>query len=150
MTKPRTLLGKYFSVILLPMLLCTLLGVAIDSGPAAGAATPGVITTVAGNGSVGYSGDGGPATSAELYAPCGVAVDASGNLYIADTQNDCVRKVNTSGIITNVVGSDNGPATSSVLSSPMGVALDASDNLYIADTQHDCVRKVTPKASSPP
>ena len=100
----------------------------------------GIITTVAGNGTEGYSGDNGPATSAELYAPYGVALDASGNLYIADEVNNRIRKVSPSGIITTVAGNgtegysgDNGPATSAELDGPIGVALDASGNLYIAD-----------------
>jgi NHL repeat. len=97
-----------------------------------------LIITVAGNGYAGYSGDNGPATSAELYYPYGVAVDSSGNLYIAD--NNRIRKVDTSGIITTVVGNgiggysgDNGPATSAELYGPSGVAVDSSGNIYIAD-----------------
>ncbi len=146
--KPKAFMGKHFAIILLPMLLCTLLGAGIYSSPAAFAATPGEITTVAGNGSSGYSGDGGPATSAELCSPGGVAVDAAGNLYIADAGIDCVRKVNSSGIITTVAGGgpmnsgDGGPATSAGLLQPFGVAVDTSGNLYIADTLDDRVRKV--------
>jgi uncharacterized repeat protein (TIGR01451 family) len=110
----------------------------------------GIITTVAGNGSLGYSGDGGPATSAGLDRPSGVAVDASGNLYIADDFNERIRKVSTAGIITTVAGNgsygysgDGGPATSAQLLNPQGVAVDASGNLYIADTYDNRVRKVS-------
>ena len=110
----------------------------------------GTITTVAGTpGTIGYSGDGGPATSAELQYAWGVAVDSAGNLYIADTQNCRIRKVNASGTITTVAGNgtsgysgDGGPATSAELSYPYGVAVDSAGNLYIADTQNYRIRKV--------
>ena len=109
----------------------------------------GTITTVAGTGTAGFSGDGGPATSAELDHPVGVAVDGSGNLYIADYDNNVVRKVNGSGTITTIAGTgtfgfsgDGGPATSAELSSTAGVALDGSGNLYIADEDNSRVRKV--------
>jgi uncharacterized protein (TIGR03437 family) len=109
----------------------------------------GVITTVAGNGAPGFSGDNGPATSAQLYGPCGVAVDAAGNLYIADTYNQRIRKV-SNGVITTVAGNgtygfsgDNGPATSAQLKGPWGVALDSAGNLYIADTSSLRIRKVS-------
>ena len=115
------------------------------------AQTAGTITTVAGNYTLGqgYSGDGGPATSAKLNHPFGVAVDAVGNLYIADTTNNVVRKVTPGGTITTFAGNgkagyngDNIPATSANLSSPQGIAIDASGNLYIAS---GCaIRKVTP------
>ena len=112
-------------------------------------AANGIITTVAGNGSYGYSGDGGRATSAQLAAPWGVAVDAAGNLYIADTNNGVIRKVAASGIITTVAGNgshgysgDGGPATSAQLNSPSGVAVDAAGNLYIADYGNYRIRKV--------
>jgi uncharacterized protein (TIGR03437 family) len=111
----------------------------------------GGITTVAGNGSGGFSGDGGPATSASLSDPFGVAVDAAGNLYIADTSNYRVRKVSPSGIISTVAGNgvegfsgDGGPATSASLSDPFGVAVDAAGDLYIAHPYHHRVRKVSP------
>jgi sugar lactone lactonase YvrE len=114
--------------------------------------TPGgIITTVAGNGIAGYSGDGGAATSAQLYHPYGVAVDAAGNLYIADTSNHRIRRVTPGGIITTVAGNgiagysgDGGAATSAQLSYPDGMAVDAAGNLYIADNGNRRIRRVTP------
>ena len=109
----------------------------------------GTITTIAGTGTSGYSGDGGLATSAMLNNPSGVAVDSSGNLYIADFQNLRIRKVNTSGTITTVAGigrsgysGDGGLATSAMLNNPSGVAVDGSGNLYIADSGNLRIRKV--------
>jgi sugar lactone lactonase YvrE len=111
----------------------------------------GIITTVAGNGSKSFSGDNGPATSAAVNNPYGVAVDSAGNLYIADTLNNRIRKVNAStGIITTVAGrsqfglfsGDNGPATSAELNNPYGVAVDSFGNLYIADTLNNRIREV--------
>ena len=111
--------------------------------------TNGMITTVAGNGTGGYSGDRGAATNAELYLPTGVAVDASGNLFIADYGNNRVRKVGTNGMITAVAGNgtggysgDRGAATNSELKGPWGVAVDASGNLFIADGGNNRVREV--------
>lgn len=112
--------------------------------------TPGgVISTVAGIWFSGYSGDGGPATSASLYLPFGVAVDALGELYIADTGNNVIRKVDTKGVISTIAGTggqaysgDGGPATSAALDVPSDVVLDAAGNLYIADAYNSVVRKV--------
>ncbi|WP_185731349.1 NHL domain-containing protein [Larkinella rosea] len=111
----------------------------------------GVITTVAGNGTGGYGGDGGPATSAKLWLPNDVTVDAQGNLYIADYDNNRIRKVSPDGIITTVAGNgeaafggDGGPATSASLHRPNGVCVDAAGNLYIADAGNNRIRKVTP------
>jgi PKD repeat protein len=111
----------------------------------------GTITTVAGNGTAGFSGDGGPATAAQLNGLISVALDPAGNLYIADRFNHRVRKVSPAGTITTVAGNgtagfsgDGGPAGSAQLNEPFGVALDAAGNLYIADTVNDRVRRVTP------
>jgi uncharacterized repeat protein (TIGR03803 family) len=112
------------------------------------AITSDIITTASGNGSNGYSGDGGAATNASLNEPYGVAVDANGNLYIADTENDSIRKVGTNGIITTVAGNGapsysgfGGTATNAGLNKPYGVAVDAYGNLFIADTENDSVRE---------
>ncbi|MFH8805073.1 RICIN domain-containing protein [Streptomyces sp. NPDC017936] len=111
----------------------------------------GTITTVAGTGTRGSSGDGGPAISAQFYAPRAVAVDGAGNLYIADSRNERVRKVDANGTITTVAGTgtrgysgDGGPAKSAQLCAPQGLAVDRAGNLYIADSGNDCVRKVAP------
>jgi len=113
-------------------------------------AATGIITTVAGNGTSGTSGDGGQAISAELNYPYGVAVDAVGNLYIADMNNNRVRKVDGStGVITTVAGNgtqgytgDNSAAVSAELNNPIGVTVDAAGNLYITDSGNQVVRKV--------
>ena len=107
----------------------------------------GTITTLAGTGVKGYSGDGGPATHARLDNPRGVAVDGQGNVYIADSGNDRVRKVDAAGTITNFAGGGGGweegePATWGALSDPMSVAVDGQGNVYIADTGNHRVRKV--------
>ena len=109
----------------------------------------GVITTFAGNGTQGYSGDSGPPASAELNRPNGVAVDTFGNLYIADYGDNAIRKVSR-GAITTLAGNgtygysgDNGPATSAALNQPSGVAVDGSGNVYIADTNNSVIRKVS-------
>ena len=109
----------------------------------------GIITTVAGNGTAGYSGDGNQATNATLAYPDGVALDASGNLFIADSGNNVIRKVDPNGIITTIAGNgspgysgDGGPATNASLNYPEGVALDLSGNLFIADWANNVIRKV--------
>jgi uncharacterized protein (TIGR03437 family) len=118
----------------------------------------GIITTVAGNGIGGFSGDGGPATKAQLSTPSGLAVDDAGNLYIADYGNLRVRKVSTSGIITTVAGNgeagfegDSGSATDANLLGPQGISLDSAGSLYIADCDCDWdgsgfarIRKISP------
>jgi trimeric autotransporter adhesin len=108
----------------------------------------GVISTVAGNQAFGYTGDGGAAVSAELNSPAGVAVDPSGNVYIADYNNYVLREV-TGGIINTVAGTiytsavgDNGPATSAILFSPSYTATGPAGELYIVDANHNTVRKV--------
>ena len=100
----------------------------------------GVITTVAGNGAAGYSGDGGPATAAKLNRPGGLAIDSAGNLYISDTGNNVVRKVATNGTITTILGA---PNTSPYLNGPRGLAFDGSNNLYVADTGDGIILKRT-------
>jgi sugar lactone lactonase YvrE len=111
--------------------------------------TNGIITTVAGNGNANYNGDGGPATNAALGFPTGVAVDALGNLFIADSYNCRIRKVDTNGFIATVAGNgnasysgDGGQATNAALNDPEAVAVDASGNLFIADTGNYVIRKV--------
>jgi uncharacterized protein (TIGR03437 family) len=120
----------------------------------------GNISTVAGNGTKGFSGDGGPATSAMLNlfsVHVGLAVDGAGNLYIPDVANHRVRKVDSSGTITTVVGTgiasfsgDNGPPASAGLNNPNDVSFDGSGNLYIADTTNNRVRKVTGVGAAAP
>jgi sugar lactone lactonase YvrE len=113
-------------------------------------ATTGIISTVAGNGTAGYSGDGAAATSAELNQPDGVAVDASKNIYIADHSNNRVRKVTFStGFISTVAGNgtagysgDGGPPTSAELNGPGGLAVDSAGNIYISDFSNNRVRWV--------
>jgi len=111
----------------------------------------GTMSTVAGNGGVSYSGDGGQAIRAELNSPLGVAVDSGGNLYIADTANNVVRKVTAAGAISTLAGNgsagfggDGGAGTSAQLNAPQGVGVDAAGNVYIADTGNARIRKVTP------
>lgn len=111
----------------------------------------GVITTVAGMGTPGFSGDGGPATLSHLSFPTGVAVDAKGVLYIADTDNNRIRRVGPSGIITTIAGvghfgflGDGGVATQASLNFPTGVAVDAAGIVYIADTGNHRIRRVGP------
>ncbi len=110
----------------------------------------GSITTVAGNGTRGFSADGGPATAASLGSPSGIAVDAAGNLYIADTESYRIRKVGADGIIRTAAGTgsigfsgDSGPATDATLSTCSGLAVDAAGNLYIADQGNARIRKVS-------
>jgi trimeric autotransporter adhesin len=109
----------------------------------------GVYTTVAGTGQPAFGGDDGPGTQAALNAPMGLAVDASGNVYIADTLNGRIRKLTPSGTITTVAGTgalyfsgDQGPATQAALYFPRGVAVDPSGNIYIADTANSVIRQL--------
>jgi len=109
----------------------------------------GVITTIAGNGTAGSDGDGGPAVMASINGPHGVAVDSAGNLYIAELRASRVRKVGRDGIIKTVAGTgsggfsgDGGPATSAMIGGPGDVAVDAADNLYILDRDNGRIRLV--------
>jgi trimeric autotransporter adhesin len=111
----------------------------------------GIINTVAGNGTSGFSGDGKPAITAELNEPASIAVDAAGNLIIADTSNNRIRKVTPNGIINTIAGNgmpgfsgDGGLAILAQLATPQAVAVDALGNLYIADSRNNRIRKVTP------
>lgn len=112
--------------------------------------TSGMLTRVAGNASGGYSGDGGPATDAQLNAPSALAVDPTANLYIADTNNNVIRMVTPDGMIQTVAGNgaqsysgDGGPAMSAGLNAPRGVAVGANGALYISDTGNNRVRMVS-------
>lgn len=112
------------------------------------------VTTIAGNGATGflsgsYGGDGGPATAALLYYPGGLDYDAAGNLYIADSRNHRIRKIDAAGIITTYAGTglagysgDGGPATAAEMSYPESIAFDAAGNMYFSDHWDACVRKI--------
>jgi sugar lactone lactonase YvrE len=114
--------------------------------------TPGRITSIAGDGTMNFSGDGGPASRAQLYNPVSVAVDSAGNVFIAENggaDDYRIRKIDAGGIITTVAGSgppgyfgDGGPATSAQLYYPSGITVDSAGNLYIADTDNSRIRKV--------
>ena len=113
----------------------------------------GTITTIAGTGESGFSGDGGPAVEAELRRPYGVAVDSAGDVYIADVGNQRIRKIYSTGTITTIAGSgeygfgfsgDGGPAVEAELRRPYGVAVDSAGNVYIADSIDHRIRKVDP------
>lgn len=110
--------------------------------------TNGIITTIAGTGGSGYTGDGDSALYAELNAPQGIAVDNLGYIYIADTTNNCIRKI-TGGIITTICGSvdsgyagDNGPAINAQLNTPIDVAVDGNGSIFIADTGNSRIRAI--------
>ena len=105
---------------------------------------------VAGNFTCGYNGDGQKATSAELNAPYGIAVDSKGNLYISDTLNNRIRKVNQTGVISSIAGTgdggfsgDGGAATSATIWNPEAVAVDSGGNVYIADEFNLRIRKIS-------
>ncbi len=110
-----------------------------------------IISTLAGNGTADYTGDGQAATNASLNTPSGVAVDAKGNMFIADTKNNTIRRVDSNGVISSVAGKgyffsgfkgDGGAATSAELNYPTGVAVDTKGNIYIADAHNNVIRKV--------
>ena len=110
----------------------------------------GIITTIAGTGVPGFSGDGGPALHAQIWNPFGLAVDGAGNVFIADTANYRIRKIDDTGRITTVAGSgaghtgDGGPATNAFLGFPKGLAVDSAGTLFIAETAMNRIRKVDP------
>ena len=108
----------------------------------------GIITTVAGNGIMDYSGNCGPSTSASLSNPFGIAVDAFGNLFIADTGNNVIRKVDPNGTITTMDLNYYGEGTNALLK-PSGEAVDAFGNLFIADTYNNLIRKVVMVSFNP-
>ena len=99
----------------------------------------GVVSTLAGSGARGHHD--AIVTEAEFAAPAGVAVDSSGNLYVADRNNHCIRKITPRGVVTTIAGDD----TTAQLDSPNGVAVDSSGNLYVADTFNNRIRKITPE-----
>ncbi|MEO8596040.1 MAG: SMP-30/gluconolactonase/LRE family protein [Candidatus Solibacter sp.] len=109
----------------------------------------GNLFTIAGNGNAAYYGDGGPGTKGSVNQPEGVAVDAQGNVYIADTLDNAIRKLTPEGIITTFAGTgasgysgDNGPATQARLRLPKGVAVDGAGNVYVADTGNSQIRRI--------
>ena len=108
-----------------------------------------IISTIAGTGTAGYSGDGGAATAARLDDAYGVAVDYAGNVYIAENNNNRLRKVSITGIITTIAGTgsagysgDGGQATAAELNHPYAVAIDNRGNIFIADAFNNCIRKI--------
>ena len=117
--------------------------------------TTGTITTIAGNGAAGYTGDNGPAASATLNSPYGVNIDSAGNVYIADSKNNVVRMVTAAGAITTIAGTgtygfsgDGGSPTSAMLNNPQAVAVDTQGNLYIADQANNRIRELSLPAGS--
>jgi sugar lactone lactonase YvrE len=149
---PRTLARTNVALAALAVLAVSLAG---------NAQTTYTISTIAGTGTAGYSGDGGPAAQAKINYPQGMAVDSAGDLFFADSGNNCIRKISAAGTMSTVAGQcttmtadgvlttydgysgDGGKATSAELSYPTGVAVDSAGNLYIADTNNYSVRKVT-------
>jgi sugar lactone lactonase YvrE len=126
-----------------------------DNGNLRKISAAGQIARIAGNGSFAYSGDGGPATAAGMVKPKGVAIDTAGNIYVADYDDNRVRKINKAGIISTFAGNgytsepgfgafygDNGPATDAELSGPTGLAVDGAGNVFIGDYNNHCVRRV--------
>lgn len=110
-----------------------------------------IVTTVAGNGTPGFSGDGGPATSAQLWYPCQVGVDLAGNIYIPDADNNRIRKVSTSGIITTTAGNggqnstgDGGPAALAEFALPCSIVVDNAGNIFVGENSSYVVRKIDP------
>ena len=111
--------------------------------------TAGIVTTIAGNGVADFSGDGGPASAASLHYPTGIFVHSDGTIYIADSFNDRIRKIDPTGTITTIAGTedtgydgDGGPATLAVLNYPTGVLMDGSGNIFIADLGNNAIRRI--------
>ena len=111
--------------------------------------TIGIVSTIAGTGYPGYSGDGGPASAAQLSGPNGVVTDGSGNIYIAEYGNSVIRKINSSGVISTFAGNgtrgysgDGGAANVAKLNSPVGIVIDRSGNIYISDNLNNRIRKI--------
>lgn len=112
----------------------------------------GIISTIIGDGTAGYYGDGGAAHLAQLNEPSGIALDKPGNLYIADSQNHVIRKVDNHAIITTLAGNntpgysgDNGPAIKAQLNLPVQIVIDSADNFYITDQNNHVIRKIDAK-----
>ncbi len=110
----------------------------------------GIISTIAGNGTIGYTGDGGPAINAQLNYPSDAITDSFGNIYISDESNNCIRKINSAGIISTIAGNgtagysgDSGKAISAQLAGPIGLVLDNNGNLFVADNGNNCIRMIT-------
>ena len=113
-------------------------------------ATSGIITTIAGTGTAGFSGDGGPATAATINTPWGVTTDATGNIYFCDRYNHRIRKINSAGIITTIAGTgivsfsgDGGPATAATLHEPVDLVFDQYGNLFFSDFLNNRIRKIS-------
>ena len=120
--------------------------------------TSGIINTVVGTGVGGFSGDGGPATDAQLYFPAGITLDTAGNLYVTDFGNNCIRKVSPTGFISTIAGNstvagfsgDGGPATAAKLNRPLDITTDHLGNVYIFDGLNNRIRKIAPPPPSAP
>ncbi|WP_143106614.1 S-layer homology domain-containing protein [Cohnella sp. OV330] len=109
----------------------------------------GIVTTIAGTDVAGFFGDGGPAAAAQLTSPTGIALDAAGNLYIADSGNQRIRKIDANGVISTIAGNgtqgysgDGGPATAAAMNAPIGVALDPQGNLFVSELTNHVIRKI--------
>ena len=129
--------------------IVALVATTVAAGSLVATAALGDISTIAGTGTAGYSGDGGPAASAEFSSPYGFAIAPNGDLYIADTQNHRIRKIDSTGTVTTVIGTgtagfsgDGGPATSAAIRAPIAMVWDSTGNFYFTDTGNHRIRKV--------